>query len=351
MNETEVPLLYANQFSIKKITDSDGTVFSLITIKDGKTGQNFLVVPQNKSPEKILKSLPAGTQPLFQPLCNAYLVSSSAMDLIVSCGALENISFSGTKKSDWYVEEAAKAMESGKIAYAGKYSAPDYELLVSKGCSLAIQNNMIYHKPEVMEKLTELDIPCLVEKSGNESHPLGRFEWIKLYGVLFGKEKEAQTFFDNRIKAIQGVLNQKKTDKTVTFFYINKNGSVNVRTDKDYIAGMIELAGGNYIPKLPSKDEDNNSTKNIQVEDFFALAKDADIIVYNAIVDRPIESIKELEEKNEVFTDFKAVKNKRVYCVGREFFQSTTAVTQFITDMNGILNGDESNLVYIKRID
>lgn len=272
------------------------------------------------------------------------------MDLVVSCSALGSIGFSGTKQNDWYVEEAANAMESGKILYAGKYSAPDYELLLSQGCSLAIQNNMIYHKPEVMEKLSELGIPCLVEKSGNESHPLGRFEWIKLYGALFGREEEAQAFFDNRIKAIQNLLNQKKTDKSVAFFYITKNGSVNIRTNSDYIAAMIELAGGNYIPKLSQKDEDKNSTRNIQIEDFFASAKDADIIVYNAIVDRPIADIKELEEKNEIFADFKAVKNDKVYCVGREFFQSTSAVTQFISDMNGILNNNDENLVYIRKV-
>lgn len=272
------------------------------------------------------------------------------MDLVVSCSALDRIGFSGTKQNDWYVEEAANAMESGKILYAGKYSAPDYELLLSQGCSLAIQNNMIYHKPEVMEKLSELGIPCLVEKSGNESHPLGRFEWIKLYGALFGREEEAQAFFDNRIKAIQNLLNQKKTDKSVAFFYITKNGSVNIRTNSDYIAAMIELAGGNYIPKLSQKDEDKNSTRNIQIEDFFASAKDADIIVYNAIVDRPIADIKELEEKNEIFADFKAVKNDKVYCVGREFFQSTSAVTQFISDMNGILNNNDENLVYIRKV-
>jgi iron complex transport system substrate-binding protein len=273
------------------------------------------------------------------------------MDLIIACGALDNLRFSGTKKNDWYLEEAVKAMESGKIVWAGKYSAPDYELLVSEGCSLAIENNMIYHKPEVMERLTELDIPCLVEKSGNESNPLGRFEWIKLYGTLFGKEKEAQAFFEGRIEKIRPLLNQNKTDKTAAMFYVTKNGSVNVRTNKDYIAAMIELAGGKYIPDIALKDSDNSSTRNIQIEDFFASAKDADIMVYNAIVDRPIGSIKELLQKNELFADFKAVKNQRVYCLGREFFQTTTGITQFILDMNNILNGNDKNLVYLKKID
>ena len=48
---------------------------------------------------------------------------------------------------------------------------------------------MIYHTPEVKERLEEFGIPVLVERSSYESHPLGRVEWIKLYGVLLGKEE------------------------------------------------------------------------------------------------------------------------------------------------------------------
>ena len=300
---------------------------------------------------QIKKNLPVSTQVLFQPQNNVYLVSTSVMDLIVACGALENIGFSGTKESDWYIKEARDAMEKGKILYAGKYSAPDYELLLSKGCSLAIQNTMIYHKPEVMERLQELEIPCLVERCGSESHPLGRFEWIKLYGALFGREKEAESFFMAQIEKIQPVLNQKKTDKSAAFFYINKNGGVNVRSGTDYIARMIMLAGAEYLPELPVKEGENSSTKTIQIEDFFASAKDADIIIYSGIVDRPLKSIAELEGKNEIFRDFKACKNGKVYTVGKEFSQSTSAVTQFISDVNDILNGKEDNLVYIKKVD
>lgn len=351
--------MYAQQFSIKKLTASNGAVFSLINIKGAGDEQNFLVVSQSELyPKKelfalvnqILKSLPDGTIPLYQPINRTYLVSSSAMDLIIACNALESVRFSGTKKNDWYIKEAVNVMESNQVVYAGKYSAPDYELLVSEGCSLAIENTMIYHKPEVIEKLKELGIPCLVEKSGNESHPLGRLEWIKLYGVLFGRESLAQDFFDNQVEKISSVLNQKKTDKTVAFFYVTKNGSINVRTSRDYIAKMIELAGGNYVPDLKLKEEDNSSTRNIQVEDFFAKAKDADIMVYNAIVDRPIETLNDLLEKNDIFEAFSAVKNKKVFCIGREFFQSTTGVTQFIADMNNVISGKDTELVYIKKV-
>ena len=47
-------------------------------------------------------------------------------------------------------------MKSGDLIYAGKYSAPDYELLLAGGCKFAVENTMISHNPEVKEKLEEL---------------------------------------------------------------------------------------------------------------------------------------------------------------------------------------------------
>ena len=48
-------------------------------------------------------------------------------------------------------------MNEGKIIYAGKYSEPDYELMLAANCSLAIESQMITHTPEVKEKLDSTD--------------------------------------------------------------------------------------------------------------------------------------------------------------------------------------------------
>ena len=128
-------------------------------------------------------------------LDNIYLVATSAMDLFCALDGLDSISLSGTNADGWYIDEAKKALEDGSISFAGKYSAPDYELILSKNCDLAIESTMIYHKPEVKEKLEQFGIPVLVEHSSYESHPLGRTEWLKLYGVLLGKEELADKLF------------------------------------------------------------------------------------------------------------------------------------------------------------
>ena len=82
------------------------------------------------------------------------------------------MALSGTQAENWYLDAALTAMEQGEIAYAGKYSAPDYEMILSADCGLAIENTMIYHTPEVKEQLEKFGVPVLVERSSYESDPL-----------------------------------------------------------------------------------------------------------------------------------------------------------------------------------
>ena len=67
---------------------------------------------------------------------------------------------------------------------------------------------MILHSPEVKEKLESFGIPVLVDHSSYEAHPLGRTEWIRLYGVLTGKEKEAEAAFAKQEAELQRVTEE-----------------------------------------------------------------------------------------------------------------------------------------------
>ncbi len=101
------------------------------------------------------------------------------------------------------------------MEYAGKYSAPDYERIVDKSCSLAIESTMIYHCPQVKEQLENLGVPVLVERSSYEADPLGRMEWIKLYGVLTGKEQLAEELFEKRSKNWKMFLFRRMKDRNI----------------------------------------------------------------------------------------------------------------------------------------
>lgn len=325
-------LQYAEEFSV----DFYSGGISVITI--GGTDK-FLLVPQDKD---IPEDVPAEMTVIRQPVENIYLAASSAMDLFDGINALDSIRASSTKEKDWSLPRIRSAVESGQILYAGKYSAPDYELILSEKCSLAIESTMIYHKPEVKEMLENQGIPVMVERSSYEAHPLGRMEWIKLYGLLVGKEKEAEAFFNEKTGLLESIITDEAAEKTAAFFYIGSNGNVNVRKSGDYISKIIELAGGQYAFSAEDLKVDDNdlSTMNIQFETFYAIAKDADFLIYNSTVDGGISDVGQLIEKNPLLADFKAVQNGNVWCTEKNMFQQTTGAADVIYEMSKIFSGE-----------
>ena len=150
----------------------------------------------------------------------------------------------GDEKTGVTIMYMVKKMEAGNIIYAGNYSAPDYEQILSENCELAIENTMISHTPEVKEQLEKFGVPVLTDHSSYEKLHLGRTEWVKLYGLLTGHEKEAEEAFAAENEAFASIGEEEETGKTVAFFYITTNGEVNVRKTADYLPKMIELAGG-----------------------------------------------------------------------------------------------------------
>ena len=332
--ESAYPLEYAKEFTVDECTG--GT--RLITIQNAR----YLVVPENST---VPNGLSEDITVLQKPLENVYLVSTSAMDPILKLDALSAVTLSGTSAENWYLPEAKEAMENGEISYAGKYSAPDYERIVSANCGLAIENTMIYHTPEVKEQLEKFGIPVLVERSSYESDPLARMEWVKLYGILFDKEAEAETFFNEQVQRIRPLLGQDTTGKTAAFFSVTSNNLVTVRKSNDYVAKMIGMAGGEYVFSDLSDNGNNLATINLSLEEFYAGAKDADVLIYNSTIEGKIETTEQLLSKCPMLADFKAVQNGNVWCTTQSLFQESMELPDLILDMNRVFAAESPNAV------
>lgn len=340
--EDSMELLYAEKFSVDYYTGG----FSLVTVNGS---ERYLVVPEGKeSPGDLAEDITV----LYQPLDRIYLVASAVMDMFISMDSLDVIRFTGTKAASWYLEEAREAVETGNILYAGNYSAPDYEQILAEGCDLAIENTMVYHTPEVKEQLEKFGIPVMVDYSSYETEPLGRTEWVKLYGLLAGREEEAAEAFAGQQEAFASIGDAEDTGKTVAFFYITSSGEVNVRKASDYLPKMIELAGGHYVfSDLGAEDDTASSTVSLQMEEFYAAAREADYLIYNSTIDGELSSVEELFGKSELLENFKAVREGNVYCTTRDLYQSSMELGTMIADIHGMLNGEEDGLTYLYRLD
>ena len=337
---SETPLEYAQGFHLYRYEGG----YTLISVENGG---NFLVVPEDG---QVPQGLDDGITVLQQPLDRIYLAATSAMSLFAAVDAVDHIRLTGTRASGWYIDAAVEAMNAGTILFAGKYSEPDYELMIGQNCDLAIESTMIYHTPKVKEMIEALEIPVLVDRSSYEPHPLGRTEWIKLYAVLVDREEAAAAFFDSQAAVIRELENFQSTGKTVAFFAVNSDGSVVIRKPTDYIPKMIALAGGRYAFEDLVTDQSATSI-SITMENFYATAADADVLIYNASISEPISTIDELLAKDALFADFKGVREGNVWCTGKTFYQATDIVGEMIRDIHLVLTGgDESQMTFLTRV-
>ena len=345
-------LSYAENFAVDYYEGG----YKLLTTR--LNGDRILIVPKHQqAPEdaEALVSPSAEGEPgklivLQEPVKNLYLVASSVMDMFAQLDSMDAISMCGLKEEDWYIPAAKQAMKEGTLLYAGKYSQPDYELLLSQNCSMAIENSMIYHTPEVMEKLDEFGIPTLVEYSSYEEHPLGRVEWVRFFGALLDQEEKADQLFEKQKEALKRVEAEESTEKTVAFFYITSNGLVQVRQSTDYIPKMIELAGGKYVFENLGDPDSRRSTVNLQLEDFYDGAQDADFLVYNTTIDRQVQTLEDLLKKCSLLKDFKAVKNHQVWCTTEDMYQQSMSAGNLIEDFHRMLTGDDKETRYLYRL-
>ena len=345
-------LSYAENFAVDYYEGG----YKLLTTR--LNGDRILIVPKHQqAPEdaEALVSPSAEGEPgklivLQEPVKNLYLVASSVMDMFAQLDSMDAISMCGLKEEDWYIPAAKQAMKDGTLLYAGKYSQPEYELLLSQNCSMAIENSMIYHTPEVMEKLGEFGITTLVEYSSYEEHPLGRVEWVRFFGALLDQEEKADQLFEKQKEALKRVETEESTGKTVAFFYITSNGLVQVRQSTDYIPKMIELAGGKYVFENLGDPDSRRSTVNLQLEDFYDGAQDADFLVYNTTIDRQVQTLEDLLKKCSLLKDFKAVKNHQVWCTTEDMYQQSMSAGNLIEDFHRMLTGDDKETRYLYRL-
>ena len=339
--ESTLELKRATEFSVYHYEDD----YDLIDIHDS---QRFLLVPEGeKAPEGIDEDIIV----LQKPIDRIYLAATASMAMFVSMDALDHIRMSSIKPEAWTFDEPKEAMKKGDIIYAGKYSEPDYETMLDEQCDLALESTMIDHTPEVKEMIEDLDIPVMVDRASYESDPMGRAEWIKLYGVLTDHEKEAEEFFDEQMDSIKDLDDFKNTEKTVAFFYISTDGKVVVRRSTDYIPKMIEIAGARYVFK-DLDDESGRTAVDMSMEQFYASAIDADYIIYNGSIDSSVKSLDDLIAKDPVMKKMKAVKDKNCWVTKSAMYQRTDLVAEMILDFHKLFSEDDpQDLKYISKLE
>lgn len=248
----------------------------------------------------------------------------------------------------WYIDNVKNAINDGKITYIGDYKEPYYELITASGSEFAIFSTMLTE--DVAAQLGELGVYVLLDESIDEDHPLARVEWIKLYGALFNCEEQAKEVFDKQVSYIDEIAEKGETGKTVAIFYVTSKGMLYARNAGDYMAKMVELAGGEYI--LSDMGVGETGTTNMEMEAFYDSAKDADYIIYIYSLGGKPTSLSDVAERADIITEMKAYKEGNVWCTTPDFFLISDTIGSMINDIRLMMeaDADTDTLTYLVRL-
>ena len=155
--------------------------------------------------------------------------------------------------------------------------------------------------------IQQLGIPVILNGDWLEETPLGRAEWIKLFGVLFEKEKEADSIFSN---IEENYLTAKKTALKTNIKPTVISGGLfkdiwNLPAGASFEATFLKDANTNYL----WSDSKGNGSLSLNIENVFEKGKDAKLWVAPSFY----TSLNQLEEANDIYSKFKAFQNKEVY--------------------------------------
>ncbi len=212
--------------------------------------------------------------------------------------------------SKWYFEDIKEGLRDGRIKEVGKAKNPDYEKIIN------LKPDLVFISPkfvgiDVIKKIESLDIPYVSCDYWVEKDPLGKLEWVKLFGLFFDRSDTAKKYFVNTEKKILQVEKKVRGQKKPRVIYaLTLRGKILVPGNQSYHAKLVRMAGGEYA------FGDLNSSKYVSVgtEEFLERVANSDvyIAIYMGV---PVKSIKDLIEQIPGLAETKPFKEGRVYAM------------------------------------
>ena len=200
-----------------------------------------------------------------------------------------------------------EGIQAGRIADLGEATSPNIEKMIEICAELVIASPFQNSSYGPVEKI---GIPIIEGADYMEAFPLGRTEWIRFYGLLFGKEEMADSIFKETEQAYLSLKDlTANIDNRPTVLSEKKFGSSwYVPSGDSYMAHLIEDAGADYM----FKDLPGAGSTPLAFETVFDKAIHADIwlVKYNQSSEM---TYNDLRSEYTPYENFDAFKKKRIY--------------------------------------
>lgn len=269
---------------------------------DSKTLDEFYVfpdsvnIPQEIETKRIIKS----------PVKSAVAFSSTQWSIFLQLGEIKRVSgiLEGQSAT---TKEVKNLVKEGLITDIGIESNFDKEKIINLKPDIILYTPYSTSNCGDLERLT--NALCVPFADYLENTPLGRAEWLKLVGILCGKEKEAFQWFseiETRYNALKIKCDTVSLKPTV-FSDLPYGNQWYIAGGNSYIAQFFKDAGAEYV----FSDDNSTASRLIDPEKVLLRAENADfwrVTNSNAL---PLEREK-LSAQNELFTHFKAFRQNNI---------------------------------------
>lgn len=290
--------------NIKVLKNKDFTQVELRNPWDTlKILQTYILVNKNKH---VTNNLPKGTV-IKTPLRRSVVYSSVHCALLDELDAIESIS--GVCDLEYINHNRIKELcDNGHIADCGSSMNPDIEKIIDLNADAVLLSP--FENSGGYGRIESIGIPIIECADYMETSPLGRAEWIKFYGMLMGKEKEADSLFNNieeQYQTLKAKTQNVKYRPTV-ISELKYSSAWYVPGGQSTMARLINDAGANYIFSYTK----GSGSIPLSFETVLDKGQKADfwLIKYNQNTDK---TYSELENDYSPYKNFDAWKNKRIF--------------------------------------
>lgn len=265
--------------------------------------RRYILVPSDSA---LPKSLPEGTL-VRTPLRNALIYSSIHCSLLRELGAADAI---GGVCGREYIRDSVISgrIDSGNIADCGDNMNPDVEKIIRLNPQAILASP--YQNGDSYGKAGALGIPVIECADYMETSALGRAEWVKFYGLLFGRDLEAEHMFSSTEKEYNQLkeLASESKEHPKVIFGQRYGQTWDVPGSNSTTGRRIVDAGG----RNPFDYFKQNGSVSLSPERVLAEAHDADVWFVNYYQDND-KTLSELKTDAGVNSQFKAFKEGKVY--------------------------------------
>lgn len=209
--------------------------------------------------------------------------------------------------TDYISSEKTRALiNAGSIKDIGQNEKLNIEQLIDLSPDLIVTFGIDNNNPTI-ENLQKSGLKVLIQADWMEQSPLGKAEWIKLYGALFGKEKDANQLFEKIVKdyndAVQLVANQKPIS-TVLYGSMYQDQWY-VARGSSWVSLFMKDAKANYL----WSDLEGTGSLGLSFENILDKAKTANFWIATG----SFKSLAEMKNANPHYSQFDAFKNGNIY--------------------------------------